>query len=413
MADKDLTVEEMLAAAQASAAGEPASTPEEAPAEAAASAESAVTKPAAAPAEIDPSKMSVAEMLAAAQTGDSAAPEQTPAAAPAEVDPSKMSVAEMLAAAQTGDSAAPAAAPEQTPAAAPAEVDPSKMSVAEMLAAAQAGGSAAPAAAPAASAPAASKPAASAPAKKEEDPVAQTGPRDTASILAAARKPARRGPQLVEDAVKTAKEEKTKPPARRAIELPPAPRREDFMPAKPVPAAAEATDRRGFFASTMGVLFGAPLAVGFTSMAITSLLWLLGLARFMFPNVLTEPPTKFKVGFPDSYAPGQVEAKYKAQFGVWIVRYEYEGEAQIYALQSVCTHLGCTPNWLEGEQKFKCPCHGSGFYKDGINFEGPAPRPLERYAIRLSDDGQLEVDKSAKFNEELGQWADANSYVSV
>ena len=50
--------------------------------------------------------------------------------------------------------------------------------------------------------------------------------------------------------------------------------------------------------------------------------------------------------------------------------------------------------WLDAEQKFKCPCHGSGFYKDGINFEGPAPRPLERYAIRVAEDGQLEVDKS-------------------
>ena len=36
------------------------------------------------------------------------------------------------------------------------------------------------------------------------------------------------------------------------------------------------------------------------------------------------------------------------------------------------------PNWLDGEQKFKCPCHGSGFYMTGVNFEGPAPRPLER-----------------------------------
>jgi cytochrome b6-f complex iron-sulfur subunit len=77
----------------------------------------------------------------------------------------------------------------------------------------------------------------------------------------------------------------------------------------------------------------------------------------------------------------------------------------------VCTHLGCTPNWLEGEQKFKCPCHGSGFYKDGINFEGPAPRPLERFAIRVSDDGQLEVDRSRKFQQELGQWEDPLSFV--
>ncbi len=97
--------------------------------------------------------------------------------------------------------------------------------------------------------------------------------------------------------------------------------------------------------------------------------------------------------------------------GVWVVNGEYNGKPQIYALKTVCTHLGCTPNWLEAEQKFKCPCHGSGFYKDGINFEGPAPRPLERYAIRIAEDGQLEVDKSRTFQEELGQWADPDSFV--
>ena len=62
---------------------------------------------------------------------------------------------------------------------------------------------------------------------------------------------------------------------------------------------------------------------------------------------------------------------------------------------AVCTHLGCTPNWLAAQNKFKCPCHGSGYYVSGINFEGPAPRPLERREIAVSaDDGQLIVDKA-------------------
>jgi cytochrome b6-f complex iron-sulfur subunit len=142
-------------------------------------------------------------------------------------------------------------------------------------------------------------------------------------------------------------------------------------------------------------------------------MWLLGLARFMFPNILIEPPTLFKVGFPDALSDGQVETKFIPQFGVWIVRSQYDGQPMIFALKSVCTHLGCTPNWLEAEQKFKCPCHGSGFYKDGINFEGPAPRPLERYAISVADDGQLLVDKSRTFQEELGQWKDPASFVPV
>jgi len=130
----------------------------------------------------------------------------------------------------------------------------------------------------------------------------------------------------------------------------------------------------------------------------------------MFANILTEPPSKFQVGFPSDFAPGKVDEKFKAQFGVWIVNTEYNGKPEICAIRTVCTHLGCTPNWLEAEQKFKCPCHGSGFYKDGINFEGPAPRPLERYAISLGDDGQLQVDKSKLFFEEMGQWSDPQSF---
>ena len=122
-------------------------------------------------------------------------------------------------------------------------------------------------------------------------------------------------------------------------------------------------------------------------------------ARFMFPNVLFEPPSTFKAGFPDEIQVGQVDERFKSR-GVWLVR-DAEG---IFALSTVCTHLGCTPNWLEGEQKFKCPCHGSGYYKDGINFEGPTPRPLERFSIARADDGQILVDKARKFQFEKNEW---------
>jgi hypothetical protein len=64
-------------------------------------------------------------------------------------------------------------------------------------------------------------------------------------------------------------------------------------------------------------------------------------------------------------------------------------------LIAVCTHLGCSPNWLPAENKFKCPCHGSGFYMSGVNFEGPAPRPLERARIVLADDGQILIGGAA------------------
>ena len=258
----------------------------------------------------------------------------------------------------------------------------------------------------------AEKPAAKpAPAKKPDGNGASAAPKDTASILAAARKGTKPGPISKSQAAALAKPPEP-PAAKRKLDVPPLPAKPDYAKPRPAPAA-DATSRRGFLALASAALFGSSMAIGFTSLAATHLMWLLGLARFMFPNILIEPPTRFKVGFPDALAPGQVETKYIAQFGVWVVKYEFEGQPMVYALKSVCTHLGCTPNWLEAEQKFKCPCHGSGFYKDGVNFEGPAPRPLERYAISMADDGQLLVDKSRTFQEEMGQWKDPASYVSV
>src|SRR5688500_3201012 len=135
--------------------------------------------------------------------------------------------------------------------------------------------------------------------------------------------------------------------------------------------------------------------------------------RFMFPNVLFEPPATFKAGFPGEIQPGQVDERFKQRFGVWLVKDvdPVTGTMGIYALSTVCTHLGCTPDWLPGAQKYKCPCHGSGYYKNGINFEGPTPRPLERYAISLADDGQILVDKNFKFQYEKDQWADPRSFL--
>jgi cytochrome b6-f complex iron-sulfur subunit len=157
----------------------------------------------------------------------------------------------------------------------------------------------------------------------------------------------------------------------------------------------------------MGLAWGAFSAASAAALAATG--------RFMFPNVLNEPPQQFKAGFPNEYGMG-VDERWKEKFGVWIVRTPDDVVAHasgFYALLSTCTHLGCTPNYLSAEGKFKCPCHGSGFRLTGINFEGPAPRPLERARVVLSDDGQLLVDKSRKFQYELGQWIDPEAFLKA
>ncbi len=151
------------------------------------------------------------------------------------------------------------------------------------------------------------------------------------------------------------------------------------------------------------------LALGWTFFAAATAAGLGAMGRFMFPNVLTEPPSSFKAGLPSDFAIGVVDTRFKEAYQVWIVRNE-EG---IYALSTICTHLGCTPNWLSAESKFKCPCHGSGFYMSGINFEGPAPRPLERHRIVLAEDGQVLVDKSRIYKQEAGQWSDPESFLTL
>ncbi len=111
--------------------------------------------------------------------------------------------------------------------------------------------------------------------------------------------------------------------------------------------------------------------------------------RFFFPRTLFEPKTVFTVGYPSDFGFG-VDARFQQPDRIWIVR-DAEG---IFAIFARCTHLGCTPDWKPGENKFKCPCHGSGYDSEGINFEGPAPRPMDRAHIELLPTGQIQVDTS-------------------
>jgi cytochrome b6-f complex iron-sulfur subunit len=170
---------------------------------------------------------------------------------------------------------------------------------------------------------------------------------------------------------------------------------------KPVP-------RRTFLMSWAGAAwatFGAANAVG-------------GVAclRFLMPNVLFEPPMIYKAGKLTDYEWDKPDERFKGANKTWIIktRKDYDNRAKLFALDVTCTHLGCTPNVLLSENKIKCPCHGSGFRFNGINFEGPAPRPLERYRVSIDPiDGQIVVDRTKKFQYEKQQWEDPDSYIDL
>jgi menaquinol-cytochrome c reductase iron-sulfur subunit len=154
----------------------------------------------------------------------------------------------------------------------------------------------------------------------------------------------------------------------------------------------ESVTRRSFL-ETLGV--GGMLAglIGFSYQSFRSLI----------PNVLYEPPRKFKIGTPAGLAEGMTFLEDKRL-------YVFKEGKSFYAISGACTHLGCTVKYtklnqpkqveIEGEKKtipfeFHCPCHGSKFYADGTNYAGPAPGPLHWYRLELSpDDGQLVVNMS-------------------
>ncbi|MBI5410105.1 MAG: ubiquinol-cytochrome c reductase iron-sulfur subunit [Nitrospirae bacterium] len=134
--------------------------------------------------------------------------------------------------------------------------------------------------------------------------------------------------------------------------------------------------------------------------------------RFLFPRVLFEKPSTFKIGAPDDFringnSEHQVYETWKAEHSVWLVK----EKNRIYAVHAKCTHLGCTPNWFPDEGVFKCPCHGSQFNRSGVNFAGPAPRPLDRLKISIGKDGMLVVDKSRVYT--FNEFDKQGTYVEV
>jgi cytochrome b6-f complex iron-sulfur subunit len=420
---KRLSVKEILEAARKGGPAKPAD--ESAPAAAAASEaavadeavasapeEDSATEPrSAVPAANVPTPSSLGrpltlkEKLAAARAGGAPAPA---AAAKAPAAPPKAK-APAVAAEETAEEPAVAEAPKAVPP--PAKPLGRPMTLAEKLAAARGGG------APAAASPAAGKPAAAkAPAAAAKTGAARvlpplekmSDPRDLAEAARqAAAKKAKEIAALA--AAKAPPKAAPKGPAKPQT-VPPRPTREL---ADAATAAAAQPSRRRFLTLTIDSTLLWIIAGWLTFMGAISAMTLMTV-RFMFPNVLAEPPSTIKIGLPSRYEPEDVNDRYKAEWGFWVVRTTRNGGQDIiYALQSVCTHLGCPPNWLAAEQKFKCPCHGSGFYITGINFEGPAPRPLERFKVSLADDGQILVDKSQTFKQEVGQWNDPDSFVAV
>ena len=177
----------------------------------------------------------------------------------------------------------------------------------------------------------------------------------------------------------------------------------------PAPRKANPRDRA---ASQPGDIWGRRdflTNVGWTGILGTLAVSFGGFARLLFRRAPVQPPTVFTAGRPADYHPGSVSDRFLREWRVFIVR----NERRVFAVYGKCTHLGCTPRWDRRAERFKCPCHGSGFTAQGVNFEGPAPRPLDRARVWLDRDGQLRVDVGTRYAQDAweddGAWVDADA----
>jgi len=145
--------------------------------------------------------------------------------------------------------------------------------------------------------------------------------------------------------------------------------------------------------------------------------------KFMFPAATGDAPLQFKTSFTFDELTGGVDGQGKANVGATVRSITADrvsvvvDDAGIYAVYLVCTHLGCTPNYVtdvtsgSGVQNsiaqargarsgseaipngWACPCHGSRYFIDSTNFYGPAPRPMDWVSISVAPDNYFVVDR--------------------
>ncbi len=134
--------------------------------------------------------------------------------------------------------------------------------------------------------------------------------------------------------------------------------------------------------------------------------------RFFFPRALFEPNTIVDIGFPSDFAMG-VNQQFLMSNRVWVVK----EPDRLFVIFARCTHLGCTPEWKPAENKFKCPCHGSGYDSEGVNFEGPAPRPMDRAHVELDPTGRIIADTSRLYIDDpragVNHFNDPGAFLNV
>jgi cytochrome b6-f complex iron-sulfur subunit len=131
--------------------------------------------------------------------------------------------------------------------------------------------------------------------------------------------------------------------------------------------------------------------------------WSVGFVSFFTPKRLGAFGGNVPAGVATDYKVGDVKVIREGKF--YITRVP-EG---FFALYWKCPHLGCTVPWADGDPampgppgagdqaftdkgRFKCPCHGSIYNRYGQIIQGPAPRPMDLFPMKIDSTGKITVE---------------------
>jgi cytochrome b6-f complex iron-sulfur subunit len=165
-----------------------------------------------------------------------------------------------------------------------------------------------------------------------------------------------------------------------------------------------------------GALVASGGALGIVFLSVAPKLMSL-LTRPLIPEPVFEPGLMSSIGRVSDFGVG-MHTQFLQQRRICVVR----NAERLYVIYARCTHQGCTPDWVAQEEKFKCPCHGSGFCMgsafdgDGMNCEGPALRPLDRAHVELDSTGEVVVNVGRLYQWPKGgrsQFDEPGAYVPI
>lgn len=103
------------------------------------------------------------------------------------------------------------------------------------------------------------------------------------------------------------------------------------------------------------------------------------------PLGATRVGTAITLGDPANYPAGT--ATFVSEGRLYVAN----ADGNLFSLSQKCPHLGCRVLFCDSSGHFECPCHGSKFDIGGEWIEGPAPRGMDRFRLRV-DGGVLVAD---------------------